>query len=80
MIYKQLTQEERYQIYLLIKAGHNQTDIAMILNRHRSTINCEIQSNMGLRGYCPYQVQRLIQERRLTIAQLHICELPTFFR
>ncbi|NYR13031.1 helix-turn-helix domain-containing protein, partial [Pseudoalteromonas sp. MIP2626] len=28
MKYKQLTQEERYQIYALIKAGNNQKQIA----------------------------------------------------
>ncbi len=29
--YTQLTQEERYQIYVLKKAGHNQTVIASLL-------------------------------------------------
>ena len=39
MSYKQLTHEERYQISVLLKAGLNQTEIAMLLKRHKSTIN-----------------------------------------
>ena len=73
MTYTQLTQEERYQIYALLKAGHNQTDIAMILNRHKSTIHREIRRNTGLRGYRPQQAQRLTHERRATKAQPRIC-------
>ena len=37
--YTQLTQEERYQISALLKAEHDQTEIAMILRRHKSTIS-----------------------------------------
>lgn len=64
MRYKQLTQEERYQIQALLKAEHNQTEIAMILGRHKSTISREIRRNTGLRGYRPKQAQRLTEERR----------------
>jgi transposase, IS30 family len=35
-IYTQLTQEQRYQIYALLKAGHNQTEIASLINVHKS--------------------------------------------
>jgi len=66
MKYTQLTQEERYQIFALIKAEHKQTEIAMILNRHKSTISREIHRNTGLRGYRPQQAQRLTEERRQT--------------
>lgn len=64
MRYTQLTQEERYQIYALLKAGLNQTEIAMILGRHKSTISREISRNTGLRGYRPKQAQCLAQERQ----------------
>jgi len=64
MRYKQLTHEERYQISVLLKAGLNQTEIAMILERHKSTISREITRNTGLRGYRPQQAQRLTEERR----------------
>jgi len=41
--YTQLTQEERYQIYTLKKAGHSQTEIATLLERDKSTISRELQ-------------------------------------
>ena len=64
MSYIQLTQEERYQIHALLKAGHSQSEIAMILSRDKSTISRETRHNTGLRGYCPKQAQRLAMERR----------------
>ena len=63
-MYTQLTQEERYQIHALLKAGLDQTEIAMVLKRHKSTISREIRRNRGLRGYRPIQAQRLADERR----------------
>lgn len=75
MRYTQLTQEERYQIYALLKAGHNQIEIAMILNRHKSTISREIQRNTGLRGYRPQQAQRLTDERKANKVRARICPL-----
>ena len=48
MRYKQLTQEERYQISALMKAGHTQSEIAMILGRHKSPISREVRRNTGL--------------------------------
>lgn len=72
MRYTQLTQEERYQISVLMKAGHNQTEIAMLLNRHKSTISREVLRNAGLRGYRPKQAQRLCQARKLAKAQPRI--------
>jgi IS30 family transposase len=38
MNYQQLTREQRYQIYALMKAGHNQTEVASIIKVHKSTI------------------------------------------
>ena len=57
--YTQLTQEERYQIEALLKAGHPQSGIATVLKRHKSTISREFRRNRGLRGYRPKQAQRL---------------------
>ncbi|RCX21959.1 IS30 family transposase [Thioalbus denitrificans] len=62
--YTQLAQEERYQIYALMKAGHSQAEIAALLQRHKSTISRELRRNRGLRGYRPQQAQRLALERR----------------
>jgi len=64
MSYKQLTQEERYQIHAYLKEGFNQTEIALELKRHKSTISREIYRNTGLRGYRPQQAQRLAEDRR----------------
>ena len=65
MNHKQLTQEERYQIYALIKANHNQKEIAKILERSASSISREIKRNKGLKGHRPKQPQRLMLERAL---------------
>ena len=63
-MYTQLTQEERYQIYALMKAGHSQSEIATLLGRHKSTISRELRRNQGLRGYRPKQAQRLAWARQ----------------
>lgn len=44
--YFQLTLEQRYQIDALKKAGHNQSDIARIINCNRSTICNEFKRNI----------------------------------
>ena len=41
--YTQLTQEERYQIEALLKMGHHQSEIAVVLKRHKSTISREVR-------------------------------------
>lgn len=63
MSYKHLSQTERYQIYVLMKAGQNLKTIAQILGRHQSTISREILRNSGLRGYRPRQAEILCQQR-----------------
>ncbi len=64
MHYTQLTQEQRYQIYALMKAGLNQTQIATIVGVHKSTICREIHRNTGRRGYRPQQAHRRCLKRR----------------
>jgi IS30 family transposase len=63
MNYTHLTQNERYQIYILSRAGHKQNEIAELLNRHSSTISRELARNKGLRGYRPRQAQQLSEVR-----------------
>jgi IS30 family transposase len=63
MNYTHLTQNERYQIYILSRAGHKQNEIAQLLNRHPSTIRRELARNRGLRGYRPRQAQHLSEVR-----------------
>ena len=68
----QLTQEERYQIEVLLKMGHHQSEIAVVLKRHKSTISREVRRNRGLRGYRPKQAQHLALARRETKAKPRI--------
>jgi IS30 family transposase len=53
MTYKHLSQAERYQIHALMKAGHDQSQIAKLLDRHKSTISRKLSRNTGSRGYRP---------------------------
>jgi len=64
MDYTHLTREERYQIYVLKKAGHKQSEIAKLLNRSGSTISRELSRNRGGRGYRPKQAQAKAEDRR----------------
>jgi len=65
MKYNHPSQNERYQIFSLMKAGLNCTQIAEILGRSKSTISREIRRNKGGRGYRPKQADRLAQERSI---------------
>jgi len=62
--YKQLTLEERYQIYALKTAGHQQSDIAKQLGRDPGTISRELRRNRGQRGYRPQQAQAKADARK----------------
>jgi IS30 family transposase len=50
MKFKHLSQAERYQIHALMRAVHDQTQIANLLDRHKSTISRELSRNSGSRG------------------------------
>lgn len=63
--YTQLTREQRYQIYALMKAGICQTEIAKVVGVHKSTISRERRRNRGLRGYRPKQAQHFAEIRRV---------------
>jgi IS30 family transposase len=63
MTYKHLSQAERYQIHALIKAGHDQSQIAKLLDRHKSTISRELSRNTGSRGYRPKQACEMSADR-----------------
>ena len=64
MNYTQLTREQRYQIYVLLKAGHHQTQIAIMIGCHKSTISRELRRNRGCQGYYPRQAQQLARQRQ----------------
>ena len=64
MTYTHLTQAERYQIEILRKAKHNQSDIAALLGRDKSCISRELRRNQGQRGYRSKQAHSLAQTRQ----------------
>ncbi|WP_255358628.1 IS30 family transposase [Moritella sp. JT01] len=63
--YKQLTYEQRCQIYALKKIGMSQNKIATQLNVSQSTISREFSRNTGKRGYRIKQAQHSADKRRL---------------
>jgi len=64
MSYTQLTREQRYQIYALIKAAHNQSQIAVIIGCHKSTISRELRRNCGEHSYYPNQAHQRARRRQ----------------
>ena len=62
--YMQLTQEQRYQIYALLRMGHPQVEIAGVIGVHKSTISRELRRNRGLKGYRPKQAHKFASNRR----------------
>ena len=71
-VYTQLTQEQRYQIYALMKAEHKQAEIAAIVGVDKATISREVRRNRGLRGYRPQQAHQFALHRRQAKAQPRI--------
>jgi IS30 family transposase len=63
MTYKHLSQAERYQIHALMKAGHDQSQIAKVLDRNKSTISRELSRNTRSRGYRPKQACEMSADR-----------------
>lgn len=64
MSYLQLAREQRYQIYALKKAGHNQSHIAVFIGCHKSTISRELRRNCGQKGYRPQQANEIAYDRQ----------------
>jgi IS30 family transposase len=64
--YRQLTDEDRIEIYAMKQAGKQQNEIAAELGVHPSTISRELSRNTGLRGYRPKQAQQKTLHRNFT--------------
>ena len=64
MNHTHLTQAERYQIAVLVKAGLKQNQIAKMLGRSAATISRELRRNRGQRGYRAKQAHELSQARQ----------------
>ena len=67
--YHQLTEHQRYQIYALKKAGHDQQSIAATVSVSPSTICRELHRNQGQRGYRPHQAHHKALARRRSKAK-----------
>lgn len=61
--YTQLTEEQRYQIYGLRKAGWKQVRNAAEVGVDKSTISRELKRNRGESGWRPKQAQPLRDAR-----------------
>jgi transposase, IS30 family len=64
LTYTQLTREQRYQIYILRKAGHLQNFIAREIGVHPATISRELKRGRGQRGYRPKQAEEAASARK----------------
>lgn len=66
--YKQLNQEERDQIYLLLRQGKKQSEIALSLKRDKSTISRELNKNEHKKfsEYLPDTAQRKSNKKKKT--------------
>ena len=65
MSYKQLTQEQRYQLYRMNNMSLKQKDMAIVLGVSASTISRELKNNAGKRGqYIKGAHQLALQRRR----------------
>ncbi len=54
-MYKQLTREQRYAIYLGKQEGKSQTAIAQQIGVNKSTVSRELKRNRGVRGHYNYE-------------------------
>lgn len=73
--YTQLTSEQRYQIYALLKKEHSQSEISQIVGVHKSTIRRELKRTSGGRGYSPKQAHNKALQRREEKVWLGISEV-----
>ena len=62
--YKQLTLEQRYQIYALLKADQTLVQIAANIGIDKSTVSRELRRNVSQRGYRPQFADRKACHRR----------------
>src|SRR5437868_11868046 len=72
MTYRQLTQEQRYQIYALMKADWSQLAIAAEVGVHPSTISRELKRNRGRRNYRPRQADEMARARKMNHITIRI--------
>ncbi|MCH7762578.1 MAG: IS30 family transposase [Candidatus Marinimicrobia bacterium] len=62
--YSQLTLEQRYIIYSMLKIGFTYSMIAEVIGVHKSTVCRELKRNRGWRGYRPKQASAFAEDRK----------------
>lgn len=72
--YRQLTLEQRYQIYALLKAELTQSEIAANIGVDKSTVSRELKRNLSQRGYRAQFATRKACHRRREKSQPRITE------
>ena len=69
--YSQLTLEQRYIIYSMLKIGLTQLKISEVIGIHKSTVSRELKRNRGGRGYHPKQAIVSMTERKSGLALIY---------
>ncbi len=72
MKYKQLTEGQRCQIFILKEEGLSQAKIAQRLKVHPSTIGRELKRNNSHEGYQPELAHQIVFSRRKSAAKYKI--------
>jgi IS30 family transposase len=72
MKYKQLTEGQRYQIFILKEERLSQAKIAQRLKVHPSTISRELKRNISVEGYQPKYAHQIAFNRRKAAAKYKI--------
>ena len=67
--YKQLTENQRSQIYALKKVLNSQQAIADVIGVNQATISRELSRNQGKKGYRHKQAHKLCNKRRLSASR-----------
>lgn len=79
-MYQQLTEEKRLHIWAMRKEGKNQSEIAKLLNIHRSTVSRELNRNSGPYGYEPQLAQQMAAYRKKFHQQIIEQQYEELFR
>lgn len=71
MSYQQITSKQRTEIGILLRANHNQSEIARLLGKNRSSISRELQRNKTANrtGYNAQSAKQKTRERRIQANQ-----------
>lgn len=69
MPYKHITSKQRVEIGVLLRAGHNLSSIAQILEKHSSTLSRELKRNSKYGKYSVITAKHRTRERRIKANQ-----------